>query len=46
MITDEHKIKAARAIAGLVKNPNYGKIIPRALDRKVAEKVARVFYTN
>lgn len=46
MITDEHKLKAARAIAGLVKNPNYGKIIPRALDRKVAEKVARVFYTN
>ena len=42
-ITDEHKIKAARAIAGLIKKPTTDKIIPAALDRKVAKAVARVF---
>ncbi|PIR73620.1 MAG: NAD-dependent malic enzyme [Candidatus Moranbacteria bacterium CG10_big_fil_rev_8_21_14_0_10_35_21] len=42
-ITDEHKLKAAEVIAGLVKKPNYGKIIPEALDLKVAKAVAEVF---
>ena len=42
-ITDEHKIKAARAIAGLVKNPKSGKIITDALDKRVARAVAGVF---
>jgi malate dehydrogenase (oxaloacetate-decarboxylating) len=42
-ITDEHKIKAAYAIAGLIKNPQAGKIIPEALDKKVAKAVARIF---
>jgi malate dehydrogenase (oxaloacetate-decarboxylating) len=42
-ITDEHKIKAAKAIASLVKNPKSGKIIPEALDRKVVKAVASVF---
>ena len=43
ILTEEHKIKAALAIANLVKKPNYGKIIPSALDKKVAKVVAGVF---
>ncbi|KKP79873.1 MAG: malate dehydrogenase [Candidatus Moranbacteria bacterium RIFOXYA12_FULL_35_19] len=43
IITDQHKIKVALAIASLIKNPNRGKIIPEALDRRVAKKVASVF---
>lgn len=43
MITDRHKIKASKAIADLVKNPNCGKIIPAALDRRVAKAVAKIF---
>jgi malate dehydrogenase (oxaloacetate-decarboxylating) len=43
IITDEHKLKAAKAIAGLVKKPNSGKIIPEALDPKVTKAVAGVF---
>ena len=42
-ITEEHKIKAARAIAGLVKNPKSGKIIPEALDPRVAKAVSKIF---
>lgn len=42
-ITQEHKAKAARAIAGLIKNPTAGKIIPNALDKRVAKAVAKVF---
>lgn len=42
-ITQKHKLKAAHAIAGLVKNPKSGKIIPGALDKKVAKAVASVF---
>lgn len=42
-ITDEHKLKAAKAIAGLVKKPNRGKIMPDALDPRVAKAVAGVF---
>ncbi len=40
-ITEEHKIKAAEALAGLIKNPTAGKIIPRALDRRVVKSIAR-----
>jgi malate dehydrogenase (oxaloacetate-decarboxylating) len=43
IITDEHKLKAAKAIAGLVKKPSSGKIIPEALDPKVTKAVASVF---
>lgn len=43
IITDIHKIKAAEAIAHLVKNPKSGKIIPAALDKRVAKAVAKVF---
>jgi len=42
-ITDEHKLKAAKALAALVKNPNRGKIIPEALDRRAVKAVASVF---
>ena len=42
-ITDEHKIKAALAIAGLIKSPKSGKIIPDALDKRVVKAVAGVF---
>ena len=41
-ITEEHKIKAAKALAGLIKNPTAGKIIPRALDKRVVKSIARV----
>lgn len=42
-ITDEHKLKAAKAIAALVKTPTCDKIIPEALNKQVAKKVANVF---
>lgn len=42
-ITDAHKLKAARAIAGLIKNPKFDKIIPGALDPRVIKAVASVF---
>lgn len=40
-ITDEMKIKAAEALAGLVKNPSEEKIIPSIFDDGVADAVAR-----
>jgi malate dehydrogenase (oxaloacetate-decarboxylating) len=43
IITEEHKIKVAYAIASLIKKPTRDKIIPRALDRNVVKKVANVF---
>jgi malate dehydrogenase (oxaloacetate-decarboxylating) len=42
-ISDMHKIKAAKALANLVKKPNRGKIIPSALDKKAVKVVAGVF---
>ncbi len=42
-ITDKIKIKAAKTIAGLVKNPKSDRIIPDALDKRVAKAVASVF---
>lgn len=42
-ITDVHKIKAAEAIAALIKTPTCGKIIPEALDSRVVKAVAGVF---
>ncbi len=41
-ITDEHKIAAAEAIAGLVKKPTTDQIIPSVLDKKVVPAVAKV----
>ena len=42
-ITEKHKVAAAIALASLVKNPNYVKIIPDALDRRAVKVVAAVF---
>ena len=42
-ITDEIKIRAAEVIAGLVKKPTSGKIIPDALDKSVVREVSAVF---
>ena len=42
-ITDVHKLKAAKALAALVKKPIRGKIIPEALDRRAVKAVANVF---
>lgn len=41
-ITDEHKIKAAEAIAGLVKKPSADNIIPSIQTKNLVETVARV----
>lgn len=40
-ITEEMKIKAAEALASLVKNPTVNKIIPGPFDKGVAETVAK-----
>lgn len=42
-ITDEHKVKAALALASLVKKPNRGKIIANALDKRAVKVIANVF---
>jgi malate dehydrogenase (oxaloacetate-decarboxylating) len=42
-IKDAHKIAAALAISGLIKKPTSAKIVPEALDGRVARKVAGVF---
>jgi malate dehydrogenase (oxaloacetate-decarboxylating) len=43
LITDKMKIKAALAIAGLVKNPKNDRIVPEVLDKKVVKAVSSVF---
>lgn len=43
IISDKIKIEAACAIAGLVKNPISGKIVPEILDRRVTKTVADIF---
>ncbi|MDD5397206.1 MAG: NADP-dependent malic enzyme [Candidatus Moranbacteria bacterium] len=42
-ITEKHKVAAAVALASLVKNPNRGKIIIGALDKRAAKVVSNVF---
>lgn len=41
-ITDDMKLAAARAIAGLVKKPTAQKIVPDMFDKRVAKAVAKV----
>ena len=41
-ITDQHKIKAAEALAGLVENPTKHEIIPSILDKRVVLAVAQI----
>jgi malate dehydrogenase (oxaloacetate-decarboxylating) len=43
LITNKIKIKAALAIAGLVKNPKSDRIVPGVLDKRVAKTVAKTF---
>ena len=43
IISDKIKIKAAEAIASLVKKPKSDKIVPGVLDRRVVKAVANVF---
>ncbi len=43
IITDVYKLKAAKALAALVKKPNRDKIIVGALDRRAVKAVAGVF---
>lgn len=43
LISDRHKILAARELANLVKKPSCGKIIAIALDRRAVKAVASVF---
>ena len=45
-ITLRHKLKAARVLAGLVKNPSAKKIIPDALDKRVSRAIAKIFRGN
>ncbi len=42
-ITESHKLKAAKAIAALIKKPTRDKIIPDALDKRAPKVVANVF---
>jgi malate dehydrogenase (oxaloacetate-decarboxylating) len=44
VITDEHKVAAAEAIAGLVEKPDAEHIIPEVLDPRLAKTVANVVY--
>jgi malate dehydrogenase (oxaloacetate-decarboxylating) len=41
-ITDEHKIAAAEAIAGLVENPTADEIIPSVLNKRLVPTIANV----
>lgn len=41
-ITDEHKIKAAEVIAGLVKNPTADNIIPNFLNQHLVPSIAKI----
>lgn len=42
-VTDEHKLKAAKALAGLVKNPTANKVVVNALDKKAVKAVLNIF---
>ena len=43
IITEDHKIKAAKMLASMVKKPTASKIIPGALNRQVAKKISHIF---
>lgn len=42
-ITDTHKLKAAAALAGLIKRPTKNKIIPNLLDKRAVKAVSGIF---
>jgi len=41
-ITDKMKMKAAYALAGLIKKPNPNKIVPSIFDKRLVKTVAKV----
>ena len=41
-ITDDHKLAAAKAIAGLVKEPRAEMIVPDVFDKRVVEEISKV----
>lgn len=41
-ITDDHKIAAAEAIAGLIENPSANEVIPSVLNEKLVDTIAKV----
>lgn len=41
-ITDDHKLAAAKVIAGLVENPSPDEIIPSVLDERLVPEIAKV----
>lgn len=43
LITDEIKIKAAKALAGLVKKPGAKNIIPLVTDKRAVKTIAKIF---
>ncbi|MDD3487183.1 MAG: NADP-dependent malic enzyme [Candidatus Moranbacteria bacterium] len=45
-ISEKVKIRAAKAIADLVKNPKNDRIVPEVLDKKVAKAVSRIFVSS
>lgn len=42
-ITTAHKLKAAKVLAAMVKNPTANKIIPNALDKRVSKRISEIF---
>ncbi len=42
-ITDNHKIKVAKVVANMIKNPTVNKIIPKATNKKVVREIAKIF---
>ena len=42
-VSDKHKIKAAEALASLIRKPNRDKIMPAVLDRRAVKVVANIF---
>ena len=42
-ITDSHKLKVAKVIAGIIKKPTVNRIIPCALNKQVVKKIVEVF---
>jgi malate dehydrogenase (oxaloacetate-decarboxylating) len=44
-ITEEHKLKAAYAIAAIVENPTSDEIIPSVFNKKVVQAVSSIFST-
>lgn len=42
-VTDDHKLRAAKALASLIKNPTPSRIIVKALDKRAVKAIAGVF---